>query len=86
MVLEGIPGAAKWPDHRGDCALEVGDGDRCIEDADGAIVPGVFSFGSYPVCGAAARGRHFHRRCFMLGRDRSSSIECLGGLGRYGLF
>jgi len=59
MVFKGIPGAAKRPDHGGDCALEVGDGDFCVEDADGDIVPGVFSFGSYPVCGAAVRADIF---------------------------
>ena len=49
------PGVEQWfsklylervrrPDHGGDCAVEVGDRDRCVEDADGDIVPGVFSF------------------------------------------
>jgi hypothetical protein len=32
--------------------MEVCDGDLGMEDADGDIVPGVFSFGPYPVCGA----------------------------------
>ena len=36
----------------GDCVMEVGDRDRSVEDADGDIVSGVFSFGEDPVCGA----------------------------------
>ena len=52
VVLEVIPGAGGRPDHGGDCVVEVGDRDIGMEDADGDIVPGVFSFCPYPVCGA----------------------------------
>jgi hypothetical protein len=52
MLFKVIPGAALRPDHRGDCVREVGDGNRCMEDADGDIVPGVFSFCTYQVCRA----------------------------------
>jgi len=31
------------PDHGSDCALEVSDRDRSLEDADPVVVPGVFS-------------------------------------------
>jgi len=41
--------------------LEVGDRDRCMEDADGDIVPGMFSFGPHPVCGAC-RGKLYQER------------------------
>ena len=50
VVLEVILGTVRWPDNGGDCALEVGDRDRCLEDADGDIVPGMFPIGSHPVC------------------------------------
>jgi hypothetical protein len=55
VVLEVIPGAIRRPDHRGDCAVEVGDGDRCMEDADDDIVSRVFSFGKDPVYGSCWR-------------------------------
>lgn len=35
--------------------MEVGDRDRSLEDADGDIMSGVFSFGPYPVCGSFGR-------------------------------
>lgn|GEM_PF-5162064 len=40
------------PDLRGDCAVEVSNRDRSVEDADGDIMPGMLSFGTHPVCGA----------------------------------
>jgi len=49
MVLEVIPGAGCRPDHGGNCVVEVGDRDCCVEDADGDIVPGLFSFSEDPV-------------------------------------
>ena len=50
MVFKIIPGAVRWPEHGGDCTLEVGDRDCWVEDADSDIVPGVFSSGSHPFC------------------------------------
>ena len=55
VVLEVIPGAGRRPDHGGDCVVEVGDRDIGMEDADGDIVPGVFSFCEDPVCRACWR-------------------------------
>jgi hypothetical protein len=52
VVFEVILGAINWPDHGGDRALEVRDRNIGMEDADGDIVPGVFSFGPHPVCRA----------------------------------
>lgn len=52
VVFEVIPGAVRRPNYGGNCALEVGDRDLGVEDADGDIVPGVFSFGSHTVCRA----------------------------------
>ena len=52
VVLEVIPGAVCRPDHGGNCVVEIGDRDRCMEDADGDIVSGVLSFREDPVCGA----------------------------------
>jgi len=49
VVLEALPGAGCRPDHGGNRALEVGDRDLGVEDADGDIVPGLFSFGPDPV-------------------------------------
>ena len=51
VVLEDIPGAVRRPDYGGDCVMEVSDRDLGMEDADGDIVPGVFSFCEDPVCG-----------------------------------
>ena len=34
------------------CVVEVGDRDRSVEDADGVVVPGMFSFGEDTVYGA----------------------------------
>ena len=51
MVHEIILGAGCRPDHRSDHALEVSDRDRCMEDADRDIEPGMFSFVEDPVCG-----------------------------------
>ena len=44
--------AVRRPDHGGDRAVEICDRDRSVEDADGDIVQGVFSFGPHPVCRA----------------------------------
>jgi hypothetical protein len=55
MVLEIIPGANCRPDYGGDRALEVGDRDLGMEDADSDIVPGVFSFGEDPVYWSAGK-------------------------------
>jgi len=52
VVLEVIPGADRRPDHGGGCVVEVGDRDCRVEDVDGDIVPGVFSFCEDPVCRA----------------------------------
>ena len=52
MVLEAVSGAARGPDYGGGCAMEVGDRDRRVEDADAVVVPGVFSFGEDTVHGA----------------------------------
>ena len=49
VVFEVISGANCRPDHGSDCIMEVGDGDGSLEDADGDIVPGVFSIGPHPV-------------------------------------
>jgi len=49
VVLEVIPGAVRRPDNGGDRAVEIGDRDFGMEDADGDIVPGVLSIGSHPV-------------------------------------
>ena len=73
--------------HGGDCAVEVGDRDRSMEDADGIIVPGVLSFSPDRFVGPAGDGGPgptFHRRCSMLGRDRSGSTSVCrdwGGVG-----
>jgi hypothetical protein len=50
--------------------MEVGHRDRSLEDADGDIVPGVFSFGPDPVHGA----RGFERVHVLAG-----SVLCRGG-------
>lgn len=55
VVLEVIPGAVRRPDLKGDCIVEVGDGDRCMEGADGDIVPGVFTPVSHSVCRSCQR-------------------------------
>ena len=55
VVLEVIPGAGRRPDHGGDCAVEVGDRDRGMEDTDGVVVPGVLPFSPHSVCGACRR-------------------------------
>jgi len=52
MVFEVIPGAIHRQDHGGDCTVEIGDRDGCMEDADGDIVSGLLSFREDPVCGA----------------------------------
>ena len=41
MVLEVIPRAVLGQDHGGDCIVEIGDGDRSVEDADGDIAMGI---------------------------------------------
>ena len=53
VVLETISGAIRRPEDGGDCCVEVSDRDRCVENADGDIVPGLFSIGLYPVCWSA---------------------------------
>src|SRR5208283_2724619 len=52
VVLEIIPGTVSMPNHGGDCAVEIGNRDGCMEDANGDSVPSVFSFGPHPVCWA----------------------------------
>jgi len=50
--------------------VEIGDRDRCLEDADSDIVPGVFSFGPYPVCrscGDEGPGPTFSPALFSIG-------------------
>ena len=54
-----ILGAVRRPDHRGDCVMEVGDGDLGMEDADSDIVPGMFSISEDTVYRARGFGR-FH--------------------------
>jgi len=49
VVLEVIPGTGCGLDYGSDCAVEVSDRNRCMEDAYGDILPGVFSFGEDPV-------------------------------------
>jgi hypothetical protein len=49
VVLEAIPGAGCRPDHRGDCVVEVGDRDFCVENTYSDIVSGVFSLGSHSI-------------------------------------
>ena len=51
VVFKVVSGAARGPDDGSDCALEVSDRDRSLEDADPVVVPGVFSFGADTVCG-----------------------------------
>ncbi len=41
VVLEVIPRAVLGQDHGGDCIVEIGDGDRSVEDADGDIAMGI---------------------------------------------
>ena len=48
-LLEVIPGEVRRPDHRGNCIVGSQRPKPQLEDADGDIVPGVFSFGPYPV-------------------------------------
>jgi len=74
VVLEVIPGAVRRPDHGGDCFVEVGDRDRNVEDADGFVVPGVFSFCEDPVCGAGC-SRGFWADIF------TSDVLCRRGAG-----
>jgi phosphoribosylformylglycinamidine (FGAM) synthase-like amidotransferase family enzyme len=50
--------------------MEVGHRDRSVEDADGVVVPGVFSFGEDPVHGA----RGFQRVHVLAG-----AVLCWGG-------
>ena len=57
MVFKIIPGAVRRPDLGGDRSVEVGDRDRSVEDADGDIVPGMFSISEDTVY----RARGFER-------------------------
>jgi hypothetical protein len=53
MVFEVVSGTVRRPDDGGDCVMEIGDRDLGMEDADGDIVPGVFSFEEDSICGSA---------------------------------
>ena len=45
VVFKIILGAVRRLDYRGNCAVEVGDRDCCVEDIDGDIMSGLLSFG-----------------------------------------
>jgi hypothetical protein len=48
-----ISGEIRWPDHRGSCAVEVGDRDYPVQDADGISCRVCFSSARIRVCGHA---------------------------------
>lgn len=51
LVLEAVSIAAHMTDHGGDCIVEIGNRNRCMEDSDDDIMQVMFSFGSHPVWG-----------------------------------
>jgi len=52
MVFQVVSGAVNGPDHGSDRALEVGDRDRSLKDADKVVVPGLFSLSTDQVYGS----------------------------------
>ena len=85
MVFKIIPGAVFRPDLGGDCVMEVGDRDFGMEDADGDIVQGVFSFGTgsglWDRLGMMVLGLRFHRRCSMSGMRPDRFEQVFKGIG-----
>ena len=50
VVFEVISGTVSRLNNGGDCIVEIGDRDGSMEDPDGVVVPGVFSFGEDQIC------------------------------------
>ena len=85
VVLEVIPGAVRRLDHGGDCTLEVGDGDCCVEDTDSDIVPDLFSSALIWFVGLPATMAR-DRYCSMSVRELTGSSERLLISERFGLY
>ena len=53
VVFEVVSGTVSGPDNGSDRALEIGDRDRSLEDADAVVVPGVLPLSEDSVCWSA---------------------------------
>ena len=64
--------------------MEVGDRDICVEDADGFVVPGLFSFCEDPVCGTGGEegpGPTFSPALFYVGEGPERFERAFAGIG-----